>query len=448
MEKKNDKKFGGFSRMDDPAFQASRIFVGGVGPDTNQDRLAKHFGRYGRVTGAIVMKGFAFVQFSHPEEAQSAIRSEHMKEFMGKVIEVKAAKCVQPSTKGQAAPARAPSPPRAPPPVAAPPAVRKSGSECEIVCVDRYNRRYAEVVESRIEAIGMRTDVIFPNPDIPLPKILGNMAARRILLAVIVTPLNEEHRSVTVNILQGPTPQEHRNMPLDDAINFIAKVFASNGMMMAPPSGGLPNLAGQTMPPLPMLPNQQQEQPLQPLLNQQNHPGIPADVRTVLGFLLDQRPLSVMEYDKLIRFLAQKREGVLREEYGENIPHELAQPPVGPPLDPAVKAKQAELQERILNILNKPNPIKIPVNQLQQQQQAPAKSLPVEIDPSLKRAIDNLIRTGPNLLSQVQKVTTTTTTAAPAPTLNNMAPSMGGGGLGAPGSGGGMFPSSYNPLKF
>ena len=32
--------------------------------------------------------------------------------------------------------------------------------------------------------------------------------------------------------------------------------------------------------------------------------GIPEDVRTVFGFLMDSRPLSVMEYDKLIKYLA------------------------------------------------------------------------------------------------------------------------------------------------
>jgi len=48
--------------------------------------------------------------------------------------------------------------------------------------------------------------------------------------------------------------------------------------------------------------------------------GMPEDIRTVVGFLMDNRPLSVMEYDKLIRFLAGRREGMLRLEYGENIP--------------------------------------------------------------------------------------------------------------------------------
>ena len=50
--------------------------------------------------------------------------------------------------------------------------------------------------------MGLKIDVLFPNPDIPLPKILGNIASRGVLFAIVITPLNEEHNSMTVNILQ------------------------------------------------------------------------------------------------------------------------------------------------------------------------------------------------------------------------------------------------------
>jgi len=72
----------------------------------------------------------------------------------------------------------------------------------------------------------------------------------------------------------------------------------------------------------------------------------------------------------------------------------LANPPIGPPVDPAFKAKQDELFERIIQILNKPAPIKEPA--VIQQSLAP------ELNASLQRAIDSLIKTGPNLLSQMQ----------------------------------------------
>jgi hypothetical protein len=76
-------------------------------------------------------------------------------------------------------------------------------------------------------------------------------------------------------------------MPLEDAMAFIAKNFESAV------EGKIPGLTGDI---------------------------VPEDIRNVIGFLADNRPLSVMEYDKLIRYLSMKREGMLKLEYGENIP--------------------------------------------------------------------------------------------------------------------------------
>jgi hypothetical protein len=65
--------------------------------------------------------------------------------------------------------------------------------------------------------------------------------------------------------------------------------------------------------------------------------GHPNDIRTILGFLIDDRPMSIMEYDKLIKYLATRREGTLKAEYGANIPAHLLLPPVGPMQDPILK---------------------------------------------------------------------------------------------------------------
>ena len=70
----------------------------------------------------------------------------------------------------------------------------------------------------------------------------------------------------------------------------------------------------------------------------------PADIQKILNFLSDDRALSMMEYDKMIKYLVVRRTQLLREEYGDKIPLHLQQPPVGPQLDPASKAKQEELQ--------------------------------------------------------------------------------------------------------
>ena len=81
-------------------------------------------------------------------------------------------------------------------------------------------------------------------------------------------------------------------MPLEDAMVFMAKNFE------AAVEGKAPGAAG----------------------GGGGGDIVPEDIRIVLGFLADNRPLSVMEYDKLIRYFAMRREGVLRMEYGENIP--------------------------------------------------------------------------------------------------------------------------------
>ena len=206
--------------------------------------------------------------------------------------------------------------------------------------------------------IGLKVDVLFPNPKVDLAKIFSNITSRGVTFAILVTPLNEDHNSVTLNILQGQQ-QEHRNMPLEDAINMIAQLF-EQGLE----TSGNKNTSSQ---------------------NSQGKKFMPEDVKNVFGFLMDNRPLSVMEYDKLIKYLVKQRENVLKNEYGEDIPANLITPPIGPPLDMATKAKQDELQAKIMEVLNK--------------QKEPPKNQAPELSASLQKAIDSLIKSGPNLLT-------------------------------------------------
>lgn len=68
-------------------------------------------------------------------------------------------------------------------------------------------RQYAELIEGRVRARGMAVDVLFPREDIPIRQVLLDLAERGTLFACVLTPLNEEHRSVTLNILFGPQPE-------------------------------------------------------------------------------------------------------------------------------------------------------------------------------------------------------------------------------------------------
>ena len=131
---------------------------------------------------------------------------------------------------------------------------------------------------------------------------------------------------------------------------------------------------------------------------------MPEDVRNVFGFLMDSRPLSVMEYDKLIKFLVKQRENMLVSEYGEidNIPTNLVTPPIGPPLDSATKAKQEELQSKIMEILSKKKVQNTNLQNLETNQAIKPSAAPggaPKLSASLQNAIDSLIKSGPNLLS-------------------------------------------------
>jgi len=507
--------------------QSSRIFVGNVAPDTDPDLIEQQFKSHGNVTGVAVHKGYCFVQYENPQNANQAIEKENGAMFLGKRIDVKTAKRgppkenpnpprqeERPQRQEEEPPQHKSQPqrtedqrdkdykrpynyddhddgnyrgrgrggdrgrgrasdrggynddyddgnyrgrgrgrggdrgrgrggdyndrgrgggyndrgrgggyndrgrggggyndfpprgrgrgggrggysdyhddgygyhePQGPPqdthvePAAPPNKPPGKSNDCEIVCVSRQQRQYAERIEARLKVIGLKVDVLFPNPKVDLQKIMSNIASRGVMFAILVTPLNDDHNSVTLNILQGEL-QEHRNMPLEDAINLIAKLFER----------GL---------------NQPDNKDLLGNNDSSNRRGgMPEDVRNVFGFLMDARPLSVMEYDKLIKYLAKQRENMLISEYGEydNIPANLITPPIGPPLDSTTKAKQEELQTKIIEILSKKKMNNINLNEAnvnKSSNPAGGGGAP-ELSASLQKAIDSLIKTGPNLLS-------------------------------------------------
>ena len=97
-------------------------------------------------------------------------------------------------------------------------------NDCEIVCVSRQQRQFAERIEARLKVIGLKVDVLFPNLNVDLQKIIASISSRGVMFAILVTLLNEERNTVTVNILQGDL-QLHPNIPLEDGISMIAHIF-------------------------------------------------------------------------------------------------------------------------------------------------------------------------------------------------------------------------------
>jgi cold-inducible RNA-binding protein len=78
----------------------NRLFVGNLSYQTGENDLLDYFAQTGAVTSVNLMmdkitgksRGFAFVEFATPAEAQKAIEQFHNKEFQGRTITVNVAR--------------------------------------------------------------------------------------------------------------------------------------------------------------------------------------------------------------------------------------------------------------------------------------------------------------------------------------------------------------------
>ncbi|KAJ0068667.1 hypothetical protein NL108_010343, partial [Boleophthalmus pectinirostris] len=99
--------------------------------------------------------------------------------------------------------------------------------DCSVIVVNKaQNREYAETVGRKVRDLGMVVDLIFLNTEVSLTQALEDVERSRTPFAIIITQQHQVHRSCTVNILFG-TPQEHRNMPMQDAMMLIAHNFGT-----------------------------------------------------------------------------------------------------------------------------------------------------------------------------------------------------------------------------
>ncbi|XP_044071086.1 nuclear receptor coactivator 5 isoform X2 [Siniperca chuatsi] len=93
--------------------------------------------------------------------------------------------------------------------------------DCSVIVVNKAQKEYAETVGRKVRDLGMVVDLIFLNTEVSLTQALEDVGRARTPFAIIITQQHQVHRSCTVNILFG-TPQEHRNMPMQDAMMLVA----------------------------------------------------------------------------------------------------------------------------------------------------------------------------------------------------------------------------------
>ncbi|KAL3859733.1 hypothetical protein ACJMK2_009931 [Sinanodonta woodiana] len=300
-----------------------------------------------------------------------------------------------------------------------PPPRKPSPPDCMIIIMNAKLRKYAEIVDERLR-VQMLVDIVVIPEDRTVPQMIEEASLKKCLFAIIINSQNEAHRSITLNIIHG-TPQEHRNMPLEDAMSLILRshdqylqAAREKSATQALPT---PRPQAPAVPSIPFIP-----------------PG--AETSYLLNLLADNRQLTIEELDKVIIYLKERKEKLMEVE-GRRQPPALNNEGLmsyeggdQQPSQAYLQQQQQELQAKILSILNgsgasnspaagtgggnMPNASPAGISSMghasarggapisHATQQGSGGSTMINLDhPNVQKALDNLIQSGPNLLRSI-----------------------------------------------
>ncbi|XP_041080603.1 nuclear receptor coactivator 5-like isoform X2 [Polyodon spathula] len=182
--------------------------------------------------------------------------------------------------------------------------------DCSVIVVNKQQKEYAETVGRQVRDLGMVVDLIFLNTEVSLTQALEDVGRASTPFAIIITQQHQVHRSCTVNILYG-TPQEHRNMPLQDAMVLVAHNYdlfkvENRDKEREEIARKAAKMADEV------------------LMREHEREGHPISLQPVITLLSEGRYLTLDEMDRLISYLRDKRERLLRT---SNDPHSASRPP-------------------------------------------------------------------------------------------------------------------------
>lgn len=144
--------------------------------------------------------------------------------------------------------------------------------------------------------MGLRAELLYPNG--PIGQVLSNIAARCSLYAIRVLPFNETQHTINVFVIHSGDPNEHRNIPVDDALEMIANDYEAIPPHVRRNAGGGGGGVGG-----PAMPTAVQITPTSsaaaPPLNQRH----PDAVQALVNLIADNRPVTVLQYDRVIQYL-------------------------------------------------------------------------------------------------------------------------------------------------
>ncbi|NWT07092.1 NCOA5 protein, partial [Mionectes macconnelli] len=246
--------------------------------------------------------------------------------------------------------------------------------DCSVIVVNKQTKEYAESVGRKVRDLGMVVDLIFLNTEMSLTQALDDVSRGGSPFAIVITQQHQVHRSCTVNIMFG-TPQEHRNMPQADAMVLVARNYErykteSREKEREEIARQAAKMADEAV-------LQERERP--PPVEEGVRGGHPPGIQALLNLLADNRYLTAEEIDKVINYLRDRKERLLRgsteslqapmsrQSLGapsgsslgsqSSLPssqtHQGSQPLVSTPSVPVSSSNpQQELQAKILSLFN------------------------------------------------------------------------------------------------
>ncbi|XP_036900085.1 nuclear receptor coactivator 5 isoform X2 [Sturnira hondurensis] len=194
--------------------------------------------------------------------------------------------------------------------------------DCSVIVVNKQTKDYAESVGRKVRDLGMVVDLIFLNTEVSLSQALEDVSRGGSPFAIVITQQHQIHRSCTVNIMFG-TPQEHRNMPQADAMVLVARNYEryknecreKEREEIARQAAKMANEA--------ILQERERGGPEEGVRG-----GHPPAIQSLINLLADNRYLTAEETDKIINYLRERKERLMRSST-DSLPGPISRQPLG-----------------------------------------------------------------------------------------------------------------------
>ncbi|XP_005862218.1 nuclear receptor coactivator 5 isoform X2 [Myotis myotis] len=240
--------------------------------------------------------------------------------------------------------------------------------DCSVIVVNKQTKDYAESVGRKVRDLGMVVDLIFLNTEVSLSQALEDVSRGGSPFAIVITQQHQIHRSCTVNIMFG-TPQEHRNMPQADAMVLVARNYEryknecreKEREEIARQAAKMANEA--------ILQERERGGPDEGVRG-----GHPPAIQSLINLLADNRYLTAEETDKIINYLRERKERLMRSST-DSLPGPISRQPLGATSGASLKTQPSSQPLQSSQVLPSATPTPAAPPTSQQELQAKILSL-------------------------------------------------------------------------